>query len=269
MNALVLLSVFPSMSFEYDLDFINRQTTQKPFVLDRVVFGDRSASSRGGENGVRWRVTRGPARLPASKHWWSPVRRNILQFTGNDVDAIDAETKPVITYISRQGTPHRRLREGHHEELVKELKALEVKYGWEVNIAYMEQYSRAEQLKLAARTTVMLGLHGNGLTHMLWMNAANPKATVLELFFKDGFTEDYMSTAEVMGLNYYAVWEDKALQGPDWPRVDFPKGFHGWDITTSKRWCKVVADNRCKDDQRHHHQDTFVDSMHECNVSRR
>lgn len=94
-------------------------------------------------------------KIPASPNWWLPVRRNVLKFAGASSESILADPKPVITYISRQGRG-RSLVQEDHDGLVEALKGLETRYGWEVNIAIMEKYSKLEQLRLAARTTVRL-----------------------------------------------------------------------------------------------------------------
>lgn len=35
----------------------------------------------------------------------------------------------------------------------------------------------------------MLGVHGNGLTHLIWM-PPTPRSAVIEMFFKGGFARD-------------------------------------------------------------------------------
>ena len=95
----------------------------------------------------------------------------------------------------------------------------------------MENLSREEQVLLAARSTILLGVHGNGLTHLVWMDQANPKATVIEIFVQGGFTRDYQVTAEAFGIKYYGAWEDRVFTAPDFPPVDFPPGFQDSDIT--------------------------------------
>jgi hypothetical protein len=57
----------------------------------------------------------------------------------------------------------------------------------------MDKLSRDEQIRLAARTTIMMGVHGNGLTHLLWMKPT-PRATVIEFFYPQGFAHDYEFT---------------------------------------------------------------------------
>ncbi|KAK0440123.1 hypothetical protein EV421DRAFT_809065 [Armillaria borealis] len=75
-----------------------------------------------------------------------------------------------------------------HGRLVRELYKLRDEYGYEVNVVSMDKLSRKEKITLAARTTTMMGVHGNGLTSLLWMNPS-PKSTVIE--FPGGFTHDF------------------------------------------------------------------------------
>ncbi len=42
----------------------------------------------------------------------------------------------------------------------------------------------------------MMGVHGNGLTHLLWMKPT-PRATVIEFFYPQGFAHDYEFTVSV------------------------------------------------------------------------
>lgn len=163
------------MSYEYMNDFNDRADTGRAFLFERVVFADRAAAFRGPEFAQTWRTAAEAVTLTASRFWWAPVRRNLLEFVGagsdvdllaeinavgaegedilpseTDVEALEAEEglveqgedstnypihpgKPVITYVSRQEWGRRMLKKADHEELVKELKALEKKYGWEVS----------------------------------------------------------------------------------------------------------------------------------------
>lgn len=45
---------------------------------------------------------------------------------------------------------------------------------------------------------IMIGVHGNGLTHLLWM-PLTPLTTVMEIFYPTGFAKDYEWTARVLG----------------------------------------------------------------------
>lgn len=257
MNSFILRSIFPSMAYEYQNDWNDRIDTQRAFIFDRIVLADRAAAFRGPEFAKTWRTASEAVTLVASRYWWAPMRRNLLEFVGASgsagVKEIDLEefgvgidefgdeiglsaleehepireeveekkvektshkkpgklrnrhkqereqpvqrdvepyqvvkrgdyapSNPVITYVSRQDWGRRMLRKRDHEQLVAELEALEKKYGWEVHIVAMDKLSRDDQIRLAARTTILMGVHGNGLTHLLWMNNLNPRATVME-----------------------------------------------------------------------------------------
>lgn len=51
----------------------------------------------------------------------------------------------------------------------------------------------------------MMGVHGNGLTALLWMKPAL-RSTVIEFFFPQGFAHDYEYTARAMGITHYGFW---------------------------------------------------------------
>lgn len=103
----------------------------------------------------------------------------------------------------------------------------------------MDKLSRDEQIRLSARTTIMMGVHGNGLTHLLWMNSQNPRATVIEFFFPGGFAEDYEFTARALGIRHYGMWGKESFTAPDTPQVAYPEGFQGNEIPLSG---KAVAE---------------------------
>ena len=203
MNSFLSRAIFPSMSYEYQNDFLDRADTHRAFLFERIVFTDRAAAFRGDQFQKTWRTASEAMTLAASRYWWAPIRKNLIEFVGGgmgeiemlgdvglgvgveqdytpselDVVALEQEEgalreekeelleesrkekqahsgKPVITYVSRQEWGRRMLIKEDHDELVRELNELEKKYGWEVNVVSMDQLSRDEQIRLAARTTV-------------------------------------------------------------------------------------------------------------------
>lgn len=54
----------------------------------------------------------------------------------------------------------------------------------------------------------MIGVHGNGLSSLLWMQPS-PSATVIEIYFPSGFSNDYYVPARVLGIEHYGVWGDR------------------------------------------------------------
>ncbi|KAH7883159.1 hypothetical protein F5I97DRAFT_1815379 [Phlebopus sp. FC_14] len=230
MNQWVLRSTFPSLSAEYSADWQDRAEMGGVVMLDRVIFSDRAAAMRG-ENFVRTGRTASEAfGLPGSAHWWSTVRNNVVKFSGVD-EQVGAGTtdQAVITYISRQDWGRRMLKPQDHEKLVEELYKLRDKYGYEVNVVSMDKLSRVEQIRLAARTTIMMGVHGNGLTSLVWMQPS-PRATVIEFFYPGGFAHDYEYTTRALGMVHYGMWGNRSFTSPDVPQVAYPEGFQGNEI---------------------------------------
>jgi len=54
----------------------------------------------------------------------------------------------------------------------------------------------------------MMGVHGNGLTSLVWMKP-NPRSTVMEFFFPQGFAHDYEYTTRALGMVHYGFWDSE------------------------------------------------------------
>ncbi|KAF8800895.1 hypothetical protein BYT27DRAFT_7174884 [Phlegmacium glaucopus] len=113
--------------------------------------------------------------------------------------------------------------------------------------------SRIEQIRLAARTTIMMGVHGNGLTSLVWMKPT-PRSTVIEFFFPQGFAHDYEYTTRGLGMVHYGFWGSQyvlisnqtslyllttfstpqnmssSFTSPAFPRPKYVEGFQGNEI---------------------------------------
>ena len=57
---------------------------------------------------------------------------------------------------------------------------------------------------------IMMGVHGNGLTALLWMRPT-PRSTVMEFFFPGGFAHDYEYTTRALGMVHYGFWNDRCV----------------------------------------------------------
>ncbi|KAI0030021.1 hypothetical protein K488DRAFT_55137 [Vararia minispora EC-137] len=230
MNQWVLRTAFPSIVMEFSGDWEDRAQMGVPFVLDRVLLADRAAAINGENFGRTQRTASEPFALPGSPNWWSTFRNNIIEFAGlNATEGQSTRSRPVITYISRQGWGRRMLIQADHDRLVEELYKLRDAYDYEVNVVSMDKLSRVEQLRMSGRTTIMLGVHGNGLTSLLWMKPS-PRSTVMEFFFPGGFAHDYEYTARALGMVHFGYWGNKAFTRPDVPPVAYPEGFQGNEI---------------------------------------
>lgn len=277
-NQYFLWATYPSISVETAEDWQGRANmtlgwpgaedddgeggTTKAWRFDRVLLIDRSASFRAPTTGYYTHRTAGASFFAtvdkASPYWWETVRRKVLGFAGvpnevmdwsitepevqKEVGMVDAKPAPVVvTYVSRQGW-RRRLIEEDHKLLEASVRDVCKSKGWEFILFHPEQYSLDDQLLIAARSTVMFGVHGNGLTHLIAM-APRPISTVIEIFYPGGFARDYQWTAESLGHKHFGVWNDTYFTSPELPSVDYPEGFQGTQIPVhGPTVAKLIAD---------------------------
>ncbi|TFK16682.1 hypothetical protein FA15DRAFT_683683 [Coprinopsis marcescibilis] len=165
---------------------------------------------------------------------------------------LDLQDEVVVTYISRQGGKARKLVQGDHEGLVRALEELVIRKNseredvlnkgadtnnlddsdtplpppWSLQVISAEHLSKPAQIRAAALTTFMVGVHGNGLTHLVWMKPSR-WATVIEMFCEGGFAHDYQWTAGSLGIGYVGVWEGGVFGGGVGGGVEYPECFQG------------------------------------------
>jgi hypothetical protein len=153
MDQYLIRGVFPSVVMEFEQDWKAwASPPHNTLLYDRVVFSDRSAAMHGRKTAQTQRIAAEAMELKASPNWWTTFRSALINFTGYNPS--QHSKTPVITYVSRQGWGRRMLRQTDHEKLVAALYDLRDKHGYEVNVVLLDKMSRAEQIKLAARTTV-------------------------------------------------------------------------------------------------------------------
>ncbi|KAF8335775.1 uncharacterized protein EI90DRAFT_3152800 [Cantharellus anzutake] len=260
-NQYFLHAAFPSIGLETEIDWKGRiimtngtygtledngaSGTARAWRFDRVLLVDRSAAFRSELTGAITQRTAASAYFSnhdkASQFWWETIRRRVLSFARVPNEILDysipaglrdrgnREEPPIlITYVSRQGW-RRRLIEEDHIKLVESLEELCKSKRWEFLIFHPERYNRDQQLEIAARTTVMLGVHGNGLTHVIAM-PRRPISTVIEIFYPKGFAKDYQWTAEALGHKHFSIWNNSYFSSPNLPWVNYPEGFQGTQI---------------------------------------
>ncbi|KAG8967071.1 hypothetical protein FRC05_002285 [Tulasnella sp. 425] len=230
LNQYILHAAFPSTGLEFQADWADRAHTLRPYFFDRIVLGDRNAAKaqthdNGNEakEGIDKAVFQAD-KLPKSPHWWMPLRNNVVTFAaGEDAYGMVKRKKrqetssPVITYVTRQQWGKRMLRDSDHTALVDKLHQLKrTNKDWEVNVVQLETLSKEEQIRLAARTTVLMGVHGAGLTGLLWMQPTN-QTTVVEFLAPGSFSEDFEVVSRMVGIKHFTIWGDKSMTYPSLP----------------------------------------------------
>lgn len=109
-----------------------------------------------------------------------------------------------------------------------------------------EKMTKDEQLRVISRTTILLGVHGNGLTHLVMMQPTRI-STVIEIFYPGGFAHDYQWTTRALGMKHFAVWNDQYRTeglGEGKPKVDYPEGFQGNSIPVDGRTVARLIEDR-------------------------
>ncbi|KAI9463734.1 hypothetical protein BJY52DRAFT_1425225 [Lactarius psammicola] len=278
MNFFFMRSAWPSLTVETRIDWSDRvsatslragERNGRAWWFDTVLLSDRSAAFRGAECGERTQRTAAEAVKGVveragrtgflERGWWDAVRRPVLRFAGISPRTLDIGTRAfrrmergslhnggveevVVTYITRQGV-RRHLIEEDHEGLVRALEELCQRRGWELNVVPMERLSKEEQLAVAARTTFLVGVHGNGLTHLIMM-PVTPISTVIELFYPKGYAHDYEWTTRALGMKHFAVWNDTSTTAPErtWP--NYPEGFQGPQIPVYGPYVAKLIEDR-------------------------
>jgi hypothetical protein len=114
------------------------------------------------------------------------------------------DAKLVVGYVDRQNTK-RRLPDDHHDWLLSYFSDHEKV---EFLRLHMEDYSPIDQIKIASRCDVLIGCHGNGMSHQFWMK---PRRYVIELFWKFPYQFDYGTTAQLMKHNYLGIMNGKVI----------------------------------------------------------
>lgn len=110
-----------------------------------------------------------------------------------------------ITYILRENPSNKR-------ELVDKDKLFDVirKSGSKLQIVKFEEISFKNQVQLVANTDILIGVHGNGLTNLLWLPN---HGCVIELFDSSFHHYDYQIFSEIGNKNYVGIGKDVFTNG--------------------------------------------------------
>jgi hypothetical protein len=143
----------------------------------------------------------GPRPYPFDKLWGRHIRRWDPWEWSRFLDLPATQEKlPVVTYISRQNS-NRRLADADHESIVKCLNGVDGIIFQEI---VMENYSFEQQVQYMNETDLLLGVHGNGLTHAAFMK---PHRAVCEIYPPGvTFQWDYCTLSKMMGHEYLCIF---------------------------------------------------------------
>ncbi|KAK8850331.1 hypothetical protein IAR55_004248 [Kwoniella newhampshirensis] len=233
-------AVLPETRVEDTSIFEDREKSQMTFLFDKIAIADRWAAHRIGQDVKYW--NKANADLPLLEvptTWMDPLRNQIKRLVmaeGCKVEREDPKV-PVVVYINRQLTG-RRLVDHDAKDLMNEMIKLDREGVIEFHNAQMETLHRTDQFCLALKADIMMGVHGNGLSHQLWMK---PGSAVIEIMAMTGFARDYAILSEMMGHEYHAVHYNETFTPDKWRRPDGwaigqGEDFHSSRITVDGKW---------------------------------
>lgn len=239
-----LNNILPETAVEDQFVWADRKSSGSVFLFERLVIVDRFAAHRYGQRNGMWnKMTAELSRIQAPSNWISPLRERMLSLGhlfGCELEHRRSNV-PVVTYINRQKTG-RRLTDEDAENLLVVMSELDRQGVIEFHNAEMENIPRIAQFCLATKTDIMMGVHGNGLSHQLWMK---PGGAVIEIMDIGGFALDYAVPAKLMGHRYHAIHNDTVFRQDQWV-TDKGKptyqsaGFHGHNIRVDGAFMKSL-----------------------------
>jgi capsular polysaccharide biosynthesis protein len=168
------------------------------------------------------------------------MRHSLASAFGIDTSNSPRREVPNVCYINRSRTT-RRLDADSEIQLEQALSSIS---GVRFKNLFMEDYSFQEQFRIVYSCHVLIGVHGNGLTHGLWVP---DNATVIEIFPYGTHTLDYEFIAIARGAGYYAY---DAVEGPlrkEERYTNTPRGGESlgrpFPLKDAKRLAFLVMDN--------------------------
>lgn len=171
----MLSDTSPKATLEDKVVWDKRAASNKLYRIQLAVLGDRWAGHRGpGSAGKPWGDV---LRLPVDTNYLLDLRARALQDVSRPVEK---PKRPRVKYLQRQDTT-RKLTDASHEALITALQELDDEKLIDFSIiSFSDGSSWETQVKVIAETDFLVSVHGNGLTHSLWMSPGKCKG-VFEL----------------------------------------------------------------------------------------
>jgi hypothetical protein len=185
--------MFPGITVVDRNDF-RRLSPRRIFYFSIMVASDRSAADHGGVNQMMTGIL---SRLP---HFMPSMVTTVLRNVGWSREHASSAAI-TVTFVDRQASQNRRLGREHSKNLLWLLGTADPRI--RVHWTRFELLSLREQILKAAETDVLVGVHGNGLSHVLWIR--KPGALVEILPGRGNRLLAFQQFCEIRGLLYYGI----------------------------------------------------------------
>lgn len=209
--------------------FLNTTNT----VLSKVVVSDRRM--------VASEIYKKTGKMLAGQLWTAPMAWvNAVDTVRNRLLSDASKGSPGKMYITvprRKGT--REMPQELFDSLIAKLQSL---YGSEfiVSGVYHDKLTNAEQMQQALQTAAVIGVHGNALTHLVWM----PRGScVVEIFPKTCVLKCYSTLSHFANISYTAVsgHSGQLIRNEAWEALpvsnkDCNENVKEFDLTSTFEW---------------------------------
>ncbi|KAL7424708.1 hypothetical protein Q5752_000392 [Cryptotrichosporon argae] len=179
--------------------------------FERVVIEDNDASHFGDTANSIWgKIALNALHAAPSPYYYRTIRQTLLRRLGiRDPGARPAlgralDHVPKVVYIDRQNT-NRRLVDDDHRRLVHLLEEFAGAEKAHVVHARWDRIEPEDQVEITSDADILLGVHGQGLTHELFM-----------LFPKFVFSRHYEPLSVSLGHQHHVIWEDHEVPHVEW-----------------------------------------------------
>lgn len=186
----LIKALFPKAKIRTWEEFV-KEHPRKLFCFEKMITSDRAMDCIKSEP-YRTERMLGAYFQSLKKESTERFVQAVYEYAGVE---IKPREKKIVTYIKRN--PPRCLAAALEKELLSKIKKLS---HIELQVVDFANLTFKEQINIAANTDVLLGVHGNGMSHVLFLP---PTATVIELFPLDCFRVEYRIFAQSRGLHYF------------------------------------------------------------------
>ncbi|WRT65744.1 uncharacterized protein IL334_002692 [Kwoniella shivajii] len=219
--------------------------------FEKVVIVDRYASHRYNPIANEWNKMALPIFSLLPSHppaFFKPYRDNLLSSLNLKPESRVQPNKalkviPKIIFVERQET-NRRLDKVAYEGLLQVLEQFQSEEKAIIALPHLPELSFKEQVDSVKDADIIIGVHGNGLTHQMWMPEGG---VVIELFVPNSFLRDYQVLSHALGHRHIAIWDDRILPETEWQLIDGelnPKMLHdGTAIPLDTSFIRTLLEN--------------------------
>ena len=211
LNLHLLKALFPNAEI-YTYQSLKEHYQSHPLLFDEAIFSDRALTYFDPQVSHLNKMLGGVyQKIDANK--LDQLAKKVHSYAGAE---LKASSKLRVSYINRN--KKRYLLPRQKRELFRRIREL---HNVELRVHYLEKLSFMQQVQIMKNTDVLIGIHGNGLSHTLFL----PRdAFVIEFMPDNCLLFDYRMLAKMRGIKYYGLQGGRYAMGDD---EAFKKGAYG------------------------------------------